>query len=149
MKLERILVPVDFSPSSKHAVEYATFLAQRCAATIDVMHVWQPPRGFARSAGPPDAAEERRRTFEEFVRSNAAKRMAEMLSAVETRRVFARGRLAFGDPCDAIVAVAPLGYDLIVMASRGRSHVIHRIFGGLAAKIADLAACPVVIVHAA
>ena len=75
--------------------------------------------------------------------------MAEMLSVVETRRVFARGRLAIGDPCDAIIAVAPLGYDLIVMGSHGRSNFIHRIFGGLAAKIADLSACPVVLVHAA
>jgi nucleotide-binding universal stress UspA family protein len=145
-KLEHILVPVDFSPCSRRAVDVATFFALKSDATVDVMHVWEPPRGLPLIAGMVESAGERWRTLQDFVRTRAARQMQELLTAVEMRRIHARGRLAIGDPCDAILAVAPLGYDLIVMGSRGKSKVMNRVMGGLAAKVASLAICPVVIV---
>lgn len=43
--INKILVPVDFSSCSKQALEYAVELAERYfGASIDVLHVWEPPR---------------------------------------------------------------------------------------------------------
>ena len=40
--LQRILVPVDFSPLSKKALLYATRLAQQFGAEINIFHVVEP-----------------------------------------------------------------------------------------------------------
>ena len=43
-RFEHILVPVDFSPCSRSALEHAQSLAEEYGANIDVLHVWYPPR---------------------------------------------------------------------------------------------------------
>jgi len=39
LKLQRILVPVDFTPASVHALRYATTLAERFGSTVSLLHV--------------------------------------------------------------------------------------------------------------
>jgi nucleotide-binding universal stress UspA family protein len=41
--LKRILVPVDFSECSRHALRRADELARVFDARLDVLHVWQTP----------------------------------------------------------------------------------------------------------
>ena len=44
MKLNRILVPVDFSECSKGALQYALEVAEKLNAAVAVLHVhWSPP----------------------------------------------------------------------------------------------------------
>jgi len=46
--LNRILVPVDFSPGSDHAVRYAASLAPAKGGEVHMLHVLPPPEfGFA------------------------------------------------------------------------------------------------------
>ena len=42
--IRRILVATDFSEYSRRAMEYALSLAERMGASIDVLHVWEPPQ---------------------------------------------------------------------------------------------------------
>ena len=42
-KLERMLVPVDFSPCSGAALDWAAFLAEPLELPIDVLHVIRQP----------------------------------------------------------------------------------------------------------
>ncbi|HMJ90753.1 MAG TPA: universal stress protein [Candidatus Acidoferrum sp.] len=42
MQLKRVLVPVDFSASSRKAVDYAVSLARQFGAEILLLHVVQP-----------------------------------------------------------------------------------------------------------
>src|SRR5262249_39114476 len=39
----RILAPIDFSPSSRAALDYAVFLAGKHGAELEVLHVAEPP----------------------------------------------------------------------------------------------------------
>ena len=73
MKLERILVPTDFSDLSERAAGIARSLAQASAATVHVLHVCEPvdveieaPEvGFLRRKVPADEAAQRQ-TLNEF-----------------------------------------------------------------------------------
>src|SRR5262249_60194125 len=42
IRLERILVPIDFSDCSLDALEYAAVVARQAKASIDVLHVLEP-----------------------------------------------------------------------------------------------------------
>ena len=41
-KIERILVPLDFSPASMEALDYAVWLAKQFRAAIHLVHVYPP-----------------------------------------------------------------------------------------------------------
>ena len=41
-KIERILVPLDFSPASTEALDYAVWLAKQFHAAIHLVHVYPP-----------------------------------------------------------------------------------------------------------
>jgi hypothetical protein len=45
-KIEKILVPLDFSPASLEALEYAVWLAKQFRAAIHLVHVYPPNRPF-------------------------------------------------------------------------------------------------------
>src|SRR5262245_21199054 len=42
-RIERILVPVDYSDTSRSALEYAAWLGRTLGAELDVVHVWDRP----------------------------------------------------------------------------------------------------------
>jgi universal stress protein A len=140
----KILVPVDFSDSSREALEYAATLGARFGAEVDVLHVWRPPHGASRA---PDL-------LSEFARSDAGHKMMEWLASFELRSDFEpHGRLATGargDVPDAIVNVAESGdYDLVVMATHGRHGLSLLLRSSVAEAVVRRAACPVVTVRAA
>src|SRR5438552_18931310 len=88
--LDRILVPIDFSECSRVALDYAADMAERLFASLDVLHVWEPPPDLP-------AGSELLRWFE---RSDAGEQMKEALARYEGRAmVRVRGRLQVGDPC--------------------------------------------------
>src|SRR5262245_3790259 len=68
-RLQRILVPVDFSAGSRFAVEYAAFLAAQFGAAIDVLHVMEPPIYVAPEATLYIVESSAKQTLAEFARS--------------------------------------------------------------------------------
>ena len=145
-RIERILVPIDFSPCSRAALEHATLVSASFGATIDVLHVWEPP-GFI----PVDTMiieGERERTLAEFARTRAGQLMEELLAAIESRGVPVRGRLASGPPVETILEMARHDYDLIVMGTHGHTGLRHFLAGSVAEKVVRHAPCPVLTVRA-
>jgi nucleotide-binding universal stress UspA family protein len=138
--LKRILVPVDFSPCSQAAIDYAALLAERFGASIEVLHVWHPPR----------AAEDDDTPLTRFAQSDAGEAMTRFLAELEARGVpEARGRLERGAPAEAILDVACIDHcDLIVLGAHGKRGLSHLITGSVAAKVVRGASCPVLTVHA-
>ena len=139
----KILVPVDFSQSSREALEYAAELGARLGAEVDVLHVWRPPNVVGSKEG----------IVAEFTQSDAGHLMMEWLVEFDLRGdVATHGRLAAtvrSDVSETIVEVAETGaYDLVVMATHGR-HGLSLLFrGSVAAKVASRAPCPVVTLRA-
>jgi len=137
----KILVPVDFSGSSRAALEYAAVLGAQLGADVDVLHVWQRSH----------EGESREELLTEFKHSEAGKRMMEWLASFELRGdVAAHGCLTPGahrDVPDAIIEVVKSReYDLIVMAAHTRHGLSRFRRNGVAEKVMRRAPCPVVAV---
>ena len=144
--LNRILVPVDFSPCSRAALDYAAFLGERFGAAIDVLHVWQPPRSVWEPLYTMEVSHHRLAHFES---TEAGREMKEFLAHLEDQtHIKVRGRLETGDPYKTILGVAVEdSYDLIVMGTQGRTGMSHLLLGSLAEAVVRRAPCPVLTIH--
>jgi nucleotide-binding universal stress UspA family protein len=139
----KILVPVDFSESSKAALELATALGSRLGAAVDMLHVW-PADHHAAS---------KQELLHDFARSEPGHKMREWLAACEEgREVEAHARVAAGSRSEvpeAIVdAVTSGAYDLIVMATHGRQGLSLLWRNSIAGEVVKRAPCPVLMVRA-
>jgi nucleotide-binding universal stress UspA family protein len=145
--LKRILVPIDFSPCSRAALEHAAFLAARFDAAVDLLYVWEGLRVIDTA----DYIDPRVAPLSRFADSLAGHQMESFLALLENRGLDrCQGRLECGRPAETILDVAKIDeYDLIVMGTHGRT-ARHRFFAGsVAEKVVRGAPCPVLTVHPA
>ncbi len=141
MKLDKILVPTDFSETAQHALGYARDLAQRFDAEIHLLHVVPDPvaQGWAGEATGliiPDLLQ----TWE----ADSERRLAEItVEGVTVERVTAVGH----DFVEILRCAGGNGIDLIVMGTHGRGAVKHMLLGSVAEKVVRKASCPVLTVR--
>lgn len=142
--VDKILVPVDFSVCSRAALEMAEVIAEKFGASVDVLHVWEPPR-YVIPEVTVQLPGEPQQTLAQFARSAAGKEMEAFLVALEGKgQLRVRGRLESGDPTEVIIDLADREqYDLIVMGTHGRRGLSHVLLGSVAEKVVRRAACPV------
>ena len=141
-RIERILVPSDFSECSRTALAHAKSLAERLGATIEVLHVIELPHYLdgqlmvpttTGNAEPIDAILLRRAG-------------SEMERFLEDGPRIARARLELGGAVERIVEVAAKGeFDLIVMGTHGRSR--GALTGSVTERVVRRAPCPVFAVR--
>ena len=145
-EIRRILVPVDFSECSRAALEHATVLAERFGASIDVLHVWEPPH----YVGPEFLIEERGETghpLQQAALNQAGTEMDEFLSGFRQRARFSV-RFESGKPYETIIKLAANEpYDAIVMGTHGRSGLAHMLIGSVAEEVVRTAPCPVMTIR--
>jgi nucleotide-binding universal stress UspA family protein len=146
-RIQKILLPIDFSDASRRAVVVAAQLARRTQASVDLLHVWQPPPVTPHQLVfcPPSQLEER----EAASRERAEATMAEFRARLEEHGQSADHELlAVGDPAHEILALADRGaYDLIVVGTHGRTGAQRFLLGSVAAKVLRQAPCPVITVN--
>jgi universal stress protein A len=143
----RVLVPIDFSPSSRAALEYGTFLAGKLGAELIVLHVWEPP-GYV---GPdtlallPVAAGQ---PGWDQTRAEVMREVELFLGKASVRPTDLRVRVEAGEPSDAILLAAKDGgADLIVMGTHGRTGLSRLLIGSVAEAVLRRAACPVLTIR--
>jgi nucleotide-binding universal stress UspA family protein len=148
MQIRKILVPIDFSESSRAAFEYAVELARPFGATLDVVHVWQAP-AFISTATLPEVP-----TIDaglvQLVKNNAEQAVARFAADARARGVsLGQTRCEPGAPPRAIVDIAKAeNYDLIVIGTHGRTGLSHAVMGSVAERVVRHAECPVLTVRA-
>ena len=144
--IRRILVPVDFSESSRAALDYAVGLARGFDAQVDVLHVWEVP-SFAppgtvmfTSGGTP---------LPNIVRTAAEEALEGFVSAAAKRGVAVHSsRTEQGHPVQAIIEAATSGkYDLIVLGTHGRTGLSRALIGSVAERVVRHAPCPTLTVR--
>jgi nucleotide-binding universal stress UspA family protein len=138
--VRRILCPVDFSPPSEAALDFAVDLAKTLGAEIHLLHVYQLPvyalPDGAMLAGPELTT--RVTTELQTALTNLAKTRSE---------VSPKTHLVEGVPYREIVRMADeLDTDLIVMGTHGRTGFRHFLLGSVAERVVRSARVPVVTV---
>lgn len=143
MLIRRVLVPVDFSPRSRPALEYASALAEPFAAAVDVLHVVPAP-GMLHIAADvwlgreiPHAA-----SLDVF---QARERLEQLINSCNRHEIVPILRVAAGDPAATIVRLAAeLPADVIVIGTRSRHGLSEMTLGSVAQRVIACASCPVV-----
>jgi nucleotide-binding universal stress UspA family protein len=140
-KIERILVPLDFSPASTDVLDYAVSLAKQFRAAIHLVHVY-----------PPDEASSVPAAGHLLLQSaEAIERLNEELAGIHRKHVSfcpENCHVRSGRPYQEIVRLArEIDADVIALATRGHSGLKHLLLGSTAERVVRSAPCPVLVVR--
>ena len=146
-RINRILVPTDFSETADKALEYAKGLASKIGASLHLVHVFKDPYAVAACAPEVYATvpvEVRERAIEEV-----RERLLERLDADQEQQFRGSRGVVRGLTAPQIVDYAAnQDIDLIVMGTHGRRGVAHLLLGSVAEHVVRTAVCPVLTVRA-
>lgn len=142
--IKTIVVPTDFSKISFSAFEYARDLAERMNADIHLIYVMEktPPFLAAKSIDMPEDEILKKMEIE------ARKRLHETaLNFNEDTNIKVEEVLRLGNDFEEIVSYSKeIDADLIVIATHGRTGVLHSLLGSVAEKVIRFAKCPVLVI---
>ncbi|MDA0591348.1 MAG: universal stress protein [Planctomycetota bacterium] len=141
IKLNKILVPTDFSEHSAAAVRYGAELASKFHAELHLLHcVEQTPILYGEGGAwfNPDAIV--------AMQAAADKHLQELpVDAVGVKVV---RKCVDGHPFVEVIRYAKTAEtDLIVMGTHGRGAIAHLLLGSVAEKVVRKAPCPVLTVR--
>jgi universal stress protein A len=138
--VQQILVPIDFSPCSRAALEYAAQLADQTKAAMDVLYVDEPAAHLSTTLLPMPVAPPVR--DDEALRGDVAREVQAFLGPLRTR--VRSVRVESGTAGDVIPSVARDGaFDLIVMGNHGSGGVSRVALGSVAEHVMRKAHVPV------
>jgi nucleotide-binding universal stress UspA family protein len=139
----KIMVPVDFSPSSRAALETAADLAQHFGAAIHLVHVIPmfPSTTF------PDFIPEKE--FLEAARNEAERHFAAVVTDLSGRGIKVSSSVETGDDVASAIleAVEREKADMVVISTHGLTGWHPLVFGSIAEKVMKLVACPVLLLR--
>jgi universal stress protein A len=142
LKLERILVPMDFSEASEQALDYALTLASTFKSRIILMHVVElivssPDANFGDV--PLDTGQ---------LVAVSAKRLEKIAADKVPAALLETTLVRTGTPYREITAAAKeMKMDLIVITTHGYTGLTHVLLGSTAERIVRHAGCPVLTVR--
>ncbi|MCZ7641308.1 MAG: universal stress protein [Verrucomicrobia bacterium] len=143
LRLERLLVPVDFSEASRAALDYAGHLARQFQARLLLVHVTELPYLDAH------LADVDTRAFEESTRQSSTEQLDRLVAAQRQAGLTVEGRLLTGAAWHETVRVAQEDQtQLIVAGTHGYTGLKHALLGSTAERIVRHAPCPVLVVRA-
>jgi len=141
--LKKVLVPIDFSPSSEQALDQALQLVRTFHVSLILLHVLEPPgspafAGFARTSA-----------FSRSAATDAETNLRALLATVgEDEKKNIRWKIRTGLAAHEIIAVAKdADVDLIIIGTHGFSSGKHFCIGTTAERVARAAPCSVLVVR--
>ncbi len=139
----KILVPVDFSPSSHAALESAADLAQHFGAALQLVHVIPmfPATTF------PDFIPETK--FLEAARAQAERHFAAASADLTAKGIKVSSTVEVGDDVASTIldVVEHEKADMVVISTHGLTGWHPLVFGSIAEKVMKLVACPVLLLR--
>jgi len=143
--LARIMLPVDFSPSSRAALKIATDLAEHFHANLYLVHVIPtfPNTTFADFVLEESALQNATRSAEE--------RLTKCCASLADRGVKASYSVEVGNDTagEILEAVEREHISLVVISTHGISGWHPLVFGSIAEKVVKLVQCPLLLLHSA
>jgi nucleotide-binding universal stress UspA family protein len=141
--IKKILVPIDFSETSNHALDYAIDLAKSLGASITVAHSYVIPLYAF-----PDGAIITSPELAAQLSDAAQKNLDKAVSARKERGVELTSVLTTGVPFEEVTRLAQeLRVDLIVMGTHGRRGLPRALLGSVAETVIRTSSIPVLAIH--
>ena len=138
IKVERVLIPVDGSDSSRNAAKYGAHLVNSKYPKIYLLNVWEP---INMTIGGEKAEKLRERA-----QAKAMEMLEEYKSLLEPCGLEVELIARSGRPDYVILNVQDeLDCDLIVIGSRGLSVLENVIMGSVVTRVLEGASCPVLV----
>lgn len=145
LRIETIMVPVDFSENALLAVDYAIKLGKRFGSRILLVHVYHFPvelltdwSAYGTLGGSGELLEALRKEREEQMAALAREKSASGLQI--------DARVLEGTPFSELVKAARNeSADLLIMGTRGLTGIKHVLIGSTAEKVVRKAPCPVLV----
>lgn len=140
VQIKKILVPVDFSDYSKHALKYAVEFAKQFDAELILISVIEPmiyPADFSMGqVAIPATDQNLSERVEEELKNLDEKEIA---GQVKSKRIIKSGKPFY----EINETAREEDADLIIIATHGHTGVEHLLFGSTAEKVVRKAPCPV------
>lgn len=146
IRLNRVLVPVDFSEFGKHALKYGCEFARRFGAELHLLHVVEdvypmvPEAGMLLPAQGDYLAELKaaaQRAIDALPEADWSNGIADVVRSIGT-----------GTPFLEVIRYAKEhDIDLIVIGTHGRTGLVHMLMGSVAERIVRKSPCPVLTVR--
>lgn len=131
--MKKVLVPVDFSATSKNAYKFAVAYAKKAKASIKLIHVFNTPLDANHPSmllSIPEQEERIKSLLKGF--------------AGEHPNVTYQARLGFA--VDEIIKDSLTDVDLIIMGTMGEHMSIEKILGTISTDVSQKAHCPVLLI---
>jgi nucleotide-binding universal stress UspA family protein len=138
----RIVVGIDGSESSKHALRWAIRQAELTGASVEAINAWEIPLyvGVAPMIETGADIEALTKAGEQILAETLAEVAGEHPPAV------IRTRVVQGHPAFALLQAAE-GADLLVLGCRGHGGFVGALLGSVSQYCVQHAACPVVVIR--
>jgi len=145
---KNILVPTDFSKFSDEALKEAADIAVQFKSKIYLLHVYN--EGISQCVADYCLPDETVALIENDAFQTAKERMEKEVKAIEDdKKVDIVFDIIKGFPYETILNEQKRqGIDLVVIASHGRTGMLHNLIGSVAEKVVRSATCPVLLIKA-
>lgn len=142
--IRKIAVPIDFSPFSEAAVEYAAILAKRIKASIVLINVMDQ-RGLDRFIRFSGASRPNGEHFKQRQSDERRRRLQAITEELEGMGLETEAHLVVDVPFRGIMScIAKSRCDLLIMVTKGRSNTADVLIGSCAERLFRRSPVPVV-----
>ncbi|MBT3221046.1 MAG: universal stress protein [Proteobacteria bacterium] len=141
---DKILVAVDFSEPTVRTLQYAANLAKGRGVKVDLLYViLNHIPAHIRIHAPAEILDKIMRA--EHLRAQSE--LDELLDQYVPEAHRGKAILKEGLPAEAICEVSMDGYDMVVVATHGRTGLTHILIGSVAERVVRYAKVPVLVVR--
>ncbi|MEF2146588.1 MAG: universal stress protein [Desulfovibrionaceae bacterium] len=140
MQIKTILLPLDGSPSSDRALDYAVGFCELVGARAVLLH---SHRALPATLGKPNFDEAMER-----MQQDSADVLRPYQDTLDLAGVGYTTRIVSGATAEVIFDVAKSeGCDLIIMGSKGKGNLEGMLVGSVTHKVLHIAPCPVLVIR--
>jgi nucleotide-binding universal stress UspA family protein len=144
--MKRILIPVDFSPFSLHALRYGCALARHNGADVYLLHVVQDITPI--SVGGDGIVASAAADYVDQVKTSAEEALVQVPPRSWIDGLTVRRQTEIGSPWNRIVEFATShDIDLICLGTHGRGGMSRLVLGSVSEKVVQHAPCQVLVVR--
>jgi|GEM_PF-2070178 len=137
--MKKILIPTDFSNAARYAIIYGASLAQSMNASVTLLNAYNIPVIADNAYLDPSMLDSWQKDSEKIL-GGIAYRLRKAHPAMDIKT-----KVVFGFAAEKILGLS-VGYDLIIMGSKGRGGLGDKIFGNVTADVIRSSKIPVLVI---